>query len=168
MLVRLGLLIPIGFLGASPFADAVGFPPVMRPSEDAFEIFLRILSGVIVGLAALALFVVLRRLAARATDYLGGVSGKPGTAVAISLLVCGTLCVLGVLVFEYLAIRQTGTVATSVAAQPTFGTAEVSVGVRVPFSAHLFAIACFIVGAALLAVGVWSGVDRAAPAAEAE
>lgn len=155
--IYLGLIIPIGFLAADSFANAAGFPTSVGQNKE-MGVFLRIMAGVVVAIAALAILVLLRHAFVRVLDYLGRVTAKPHVAVAIALLVCGTICILGMLVFEYLMVSQSSLLAMSSRAQMGMESAEVSFQVRVPLLTHLIAACAFLSGAALLALGVWSSV----------
>jgi hypothetical protein len=159
----LGLAIPLALLGADSFARAAGFPNVSAGYETS-EVLLRMLAGVSVGLIALTLLVLLRVASLHTCHFLDRVDARPHIAVSITLLVCGTFCVLGMLYFEYRIIGHTASIATSTT-HLNLGAAQVSIGVRVPLFDHLIAVSAFLSGVALLALGVWSSVGGgAAPA----
>jgi hypothetical protein len=95
-LLSLALGLVVGFLGANSFADAAGFPQV----GDG-HVFLRVVCGIVIGLATLAFVQFLMRQVPLVVGVLARSPQRPVTAVSITLLVCGTLCVLGTLALEW-------------------------------------------------------------------
>src|SRR6516225_2761739 len=81
--LSLALALLVGSLGANRFADAAGFPP---KATDTGVIF-RVLSGLVVGLATLAVVQFLIRQGHAVVGLLARSNQRPNTAVSITLLV---------------------------------------------------------------------------------
>ena len=146
------------FLGAGRFADEVGFPQIVNADRDAGAIFLRILSGVIVGVFCLMMGLFLVRQAAGLMALLRQTRGRLSTGVAIALLICGTVCLISSLPVPL----YFGRTAASMGMHLNINGTSMSVGNSPPLLSDLLAILIFIGGAALAGIGVWGGVRPAA------
>jgi hypothetical protein len=154
----MGLVVAIAvvaaLLGAGRFADEVGFPQVVNPGQDAGAIFLRILSGVIVGVFCLMLGLFLVRQAAGLAALLRQIQGRLSTGVAIALLICGTVC----LIASLLVPLYFGRTAASMGMHLDINGTSMSVGNAPPLLSDLLAVLIFLAGVALAGIGVWGGI----------
>lgn len=151
------IAVAAAFLGAGRFADEVGFPPVVEINRDAGAVMLRILSGILVGLFSLILGLFLARQAGVTARSLQRHGGQLTTGVSITLLVCGTACLIASLLVPLYFLRSGGTVEMRVGAN---GAME-SVSNPGPLLADLLAVLVFIAGATLAGIGVWGSLRPA-------
>ena len=164
-LLVLALGAAAGWLGAKPFADAVGVPTI-NDSRDAGYVFLRIGCGIGV---ALIMMVVLAFVLREARAM--GSSGRPlSQTIAITLLICGTVCVLGAMVIPLYATHSGASIEMRVE-QLSGG---IGVQTEPPLVVDVLALAVltFLGGAALIGVGIRGGavepqIGRRVPLANA-
>jgi hypothetical protein len=96
-LALLAVALACGILGANPFADAAGLPvPGDRPGDIA--VFFRVICGFVLFLVVLFGLPALSRAVGGVAGRLAEVRARPPLPVAITLIVCGTICVLGAVV----------------------------------------------------------------------
>lgn len=146
------LAVAVAFLGANAFADAAGFPPIRDAGRDAHLVVLRILCGLVLFLVALVGIAALLRAGGSVIDALARTPDRPGPAVAMAALICGTICILATLVIQGFALRYVSPFAAFVN--------EVGAAGHTPLMLHLATIFTFLAGAALVAIGVWSSLGR--------
>lgn len=109
----------IAFLGAGPFADAVGFPqPDDRTPTPAM---FRILGGVVIFFAATTFLEFLIGLIREVVARLGLSTAKPDRWIALASIICGTICLLAALQGAFAATQSGG---VSVAPAMTFRAAR--------------------------------------------
>jgi hypothetical protein len=172
----LALALAFGVVGANAFADAAGF--TAWDTDHPAGQFLRVLCGFVLFLLSWMLLRFLFQLGTQIVWRLGQVRERPGLPIAITLLACGTLCVLGALLVAWQG--NTGSVNMSPTMtlpdnmpRPPFMPSEVNLVPRVDLSVQstgsltrpLAVCAAFVTGVALLALGVWSSLAPApAPA----
>ena len=146
------LALAVGFLGANAFADAAGFPVPRDANRDSGYVALRVLCGFVVfAVAWVVLSVAFRELHALARG-LAASPTRPALPVAMACLICGTTCVIAALLVQLYGLRH-----PAVAVGPGFGAS-----VRTPLMAHIVTLAAFLLGVALIAVGIWSSMGRTA------
>jgi hypothetical protein len=162
-----------GFLGANPFADTVGLPHVSSGEKhlqdwDVLAIFLRIGCGLIVGLVVLALIPFLTNQGREVAAVLGRTTERPGPAVAVTLLICGTLCLLGslALAWHVASLAQSPSIQVQAPGMPGFpgpvsGSASVNVAAQPPLLTQVLALLTFLAGIALISLGIWSSIKPA-------
>lgn len=159
-LAGVGLVVAVAvaaaFLGAGRFADEVGFPQIIDSNRDTGAIFLRLLSGVIVGVFCLMLGLFLARQAAGLGERLRQTPGRLSTGVAITLLICGTLC----LIASLLVPLYFGRTAAAMGMHVSVNGNTTIIGNAPPLVSDLLAILIFLGGAALAWIGVWGSVRR--------
>jgi hypothetical protein len=166
------LAIAVGLVGANAFADAAGFPQYdMRESVGPF--FARALAGLVLFFLTFTLVKYLFSLGARLVSLFGATGERPTLPVTMTILVCGTLCVLGALGLSLLDARSSANIATPTISlpgapnMPQMGDMRISGSLNVGGSSisalvrPLVTLLTLLVGAALLAVGVWSGLKPA-------
>jgi hypothetical protein len=163
-LLSLAVAAAAGFLGANAFADAAGAPPI-PPNHGEFETFLRFLSGALVGLVTLALVQFLLSQAHAVAGLLGRTPHRPALPVAVVLVVCGTLCFLGALALEWHAVTYTASASATLIQGMHLngipgGAGGISLHVQPPFLTHVAALAVFLAGVALIALGTWASIPR--------
>ena len=150
------LALAAAVLGANAFADAAGFDPG-NFSRRPELVFVRVLCGIVVFIVAVALIGASVRAIAWAVDALARTPARPGLPVTLTLIGCGTACVLAMLVVEALAMRSA---ARAELMGMTDGTLGLDVHTATPLAIHLATLAAFVAGATMLALGVWSSLGR--------
>jgi hypothetical protein len=162
----------VGLLGASAFADAAGI------DEDHREGGLRVLCGFVLGFATIAVLAVAAHLGSLGVAALRQSSHRPSQAMAITLVICGAVCILTAMAFEWYivassqVIRPTtgggpqGSVSVNVpgmtehkATISVSGSGQVHLGTAPSPVSHIVALCGFLAGAVLIGLGVWSSVS---------
>jgi hypothetical protein len=159
------LSIVVGILSANAFADAAGLPqvePDARSDDKVLPVLLRILSGVVVALMTAALLPFLIALGRQVVGVLGQTTTRPGPWVAIALVICGTLCLLGTLVFELVILDSAPRVQSVINARNGLTSGRITLHLRTPLLVQLLALCTFLAGVALIALGIWSSIQPAA------
>ena len=187
-LLTFAVALAAGFLGANPFADAVGLSHVTKPNEEEGLVFLRIFCGLIVGLVVLGLIPFLGNQCRDVAAVLGRTTERPGPAVAVTLVICGTLCLLGslVLAWHVASLAQSASIQVQAPGMPGFsagplsgttgrsqapgmpgfpgpisGAASVNAGTQPPLLTQVLALLTFLAGLALISLGIWSSIKPA-------
>ncbi|HEY7116663.1 MAG TPA: hypothetical protein VH475_08760 [Tepidisphaeraceae bacterium] len=144
------------FLCADPFATAVGFPVAsyQTANHDPMPVLLRILTGLVIfGLVAAAAAPVTR--AARGVmDVLARTQARPTVAVTLTLIICGTACLLGAMGIELYLVRHA-------AGSMSVSGPDVSLSIQTPLFGQILVGLTFLFGVALVAIGIWASLDRA-------
>jgi hypothetical protein len=95
---------------------------------------------------------------------IGGMRGapsKPGQPVAMTLIVCGTACILGAIAVEFYLVRHGQTVlAAWGAGHAMTGSERVVIGVEPPVFGHLMTVLTFVAGGTLAGIGVWASTGK--------
>jgi hypothetical protein len=169
----LALALAIAILGAKAFSDAAGFHETsssMGGYPQPADVLPRIPCGFVLFLLSWTLLRFLFRLGTQIVWRLGQVRERPGLPIAITLLACGTLCVLGALLLVWQG--NTGGVNMSPAVNFPGNVPGVNVNMlpRLDLSMQtsgslirpLAVCAALVIGVALLALGVWSSLAPAA------
>lgn len=152
------IAIAAGFLGASRFADEVGFPPITDFSGPG-PALARVLSGVIVSVFVLVLGIVIKRQGMTLAHSLRSAEGKLSTSIAITLLICGTLCLILSLFLPLYFGRANE--AAAIGMHFSANGAVMSVGSNAPLLVDLLAVLIFLAGAGLALIGVWGSLRPA-------
>jgi hypothetical protein len=152
-----GYLVPavaiaVGILGANSFADAAGFPPIVSGEQEPGHVMLRLVCAIVVGVLSAAVFATLLRLVRVLSIKLSETRGRPSTAVAITLIACGTVCLLGALAIP-LYIHHASAASISL----TMTNASVSLD-QTSILSVLATIVTITAGAALTAIGIWGSL----------
>jgi hypothetical protein len=134
----LALPLAAGFVGAGAFLDASGIEVQERNRG-----MMLVLSGLVVAAVTLALLVMLETSFRAVVRALAGTARRPTTAVVITIMVCGTVCILAAVALQWY--------------RPTI---PAGLG-RGPLLPALTTVTVLLVGVSLLAVGVWSGIPSA-------
>ena len=150
----IAIAVAVGFLEANPFADAVGFSPVTNADRDIGYVMLRIMCGVIVGFVALAFMVFLVREGRAVIAMLGRTQQKPTQAIAMTCIISGAVCLLGALAIPLYLARGTSFHVNNNGNNGAVATLDT------PMLAQFLAVRTFVAGAALIGIGVLSGVGR--------
>jgi hypothetical protein len=156
------LSIVVGILSANAFADAAGLPqvePDARSDDKVVPVLLRILSGVVVALMTAALLPFLISLGRQVVAVLGQTATRPGPWVAIALVICGTLCVLGTLVFELVILDSAPRVQTVISSRNGLSSGHITLHLRTPLLLQFLALCTFLAGVVLIALGIWSSMQ---------
>jgi hypothetical protein len=164
--------IVIAFLGANPFADAVGFPRQDQDNGFPMAATMRIVCGIVVCFASLSFLNFLIRLVRDLVDRLGSSSARPDWRLALTSILCGTICLLAALQGAFAATQSAG---VSVTPAMTFsagpgnpgGSIDMEARNRAPIALTLVSLLTFLAGAGLLAFGVWGSLKPAASQATA-
>ena len=162
----LALALAIAILGAKAFFDAAGFGGLLGTGGPIGPPI--ILCGCVVFLLSWMLLRFLFRLGTQIVCRLGQVRERPGLPIAITLLACGTLCVLGALLVVWYG--NTGGVNMSPAVNWPRNMPGADMLPRLDMSMQtsgsllrpLAVCAALLIGVALLALGVWSSLPPAA------
>ena len=161
------LSVVVAFLGANPFADAVGFP-----REDmhgtSIPIMLRIVCGVVVFFASCSFLGFLIRLVRGLVERLGSAGARPDWRLALASIVCGTVCLLAALQGVFSATQSAG---VSMAPTMTFnagpgmpgGAFNIEARGRSSLALTLVSLLTFLAGSGLLAFGIWGSLKPAEP-----
>ncbi len=166
LIMILGIV--VGMLGANSFADAVGLPdPRFLPSyNNEGPIVGRVVCGFVVMLLAIGSLIFLARIIRHAIADLAQVTAKPRPPMPLTLVGCGTLCLLGALIFEwYLAsyVAPANAAATLVnkmiQGDPGASAATLSIHAQSSPVAQVVAIFTFLAGIAMIAIGIWSSLN---------
>jgi hypothetical protein len=167
----------VGLLGANAFADAAGLTQSDPQHSSPGPMLGRVASGLVLFFLTYSLTRYLFRLGERLVSVLSTVRERPVLPITITLLVCGTLCVLGALGLSLYDGPTSASVSTptvnmaGVPNMPQMGNAmrfsgTVSlVGPSISMLVRpLVTLLTLLLGIALLAVGVWGGLRPPEPA----
>jgi len=160
MFAVFAVAIALAFLGAGPFASAIGFPPIPNASDpEAGPVFGHIAAGVIIFVLVIALAGPLARFIREIIRRIEQTHAKPAQPVVLTLIICGILCVLGAMGMELYLVRYGESVMTA-AGIGGLGQAmeRVSVGVETPILGHVIAILGLVAGVGLASVGFWGSL----------
>lgn len=158
------LAIVVAFLGANPFADAVGFPG--RDYHDTpMPAFLRAVCGAVVFFATYSFLRFLVGHVRAVVRQLGATAAKPDRWLSLAGLICGTLCLLAALFVQVYA--ATHPVGVRVAPTMTFnggmpgGSMNMEAHSEGSLALTLVSVLTFLFGAGLLAFGIWGSLKHA-------
>ena len=158
------LAVVMGMLGANAFMDAAGFDASWHRDGWPF------LCGFVLFFLSFMLLRFLFQLGTQIVCRLGQIRERPGLPITITLLACGTLCVLGSLLLVWHG--DSGSVnmmspGVNVSGNMPGANMSTQFGMSVRTSGSLMRplaeCAALVIGVALLALGVWSSL--APPAA---
>jgi hypothetical protein len=149
--VAAALALAVGFLGANAFADAAGLPVPQDPSRDPGYVFLRVVCGIVVFVVTFVVLSVLFRELRALVHTLARTSLRPGLPIAMTCLICGTACVIAALAVQLYWMRNP---AVGFGPRPYMS-------VQTPLMAHIITLMTFLLGAGLIAVGIWSSMGQA-------
>jgi hypothetical protein len=173
VLFAFGLL--VGLMGANAVADAAGLRA--REQDDTV---LRVLCGFILGLATIAVVIVGGHFGSLLIAGLRQSPRRPNQTMAMTLVICGAVCLLAALVFEWYVVTSSQVISPEIGGGrggtahvklPSLGTGELNATVTVDGSgrvhigkaaspiAHVIALGSFAAGAVLIAIGVWSSMS---------
>jgi hypothetical protein len=159
LILRISLAAIAGLLTADSLASAMGASPAIDVHQDPVPYLFRFLISAIVFALVLTAILPIVRLTRAVVERIAQSPTRPSPAASLSLIFCGTACILAALGVEVYLVRYVViTVRFSSEAQP-------------PLFGHLITIATFLAGAALCGLGAWgSGVPAttAAPASKVE
>jgi hypothetical protein len=174
--IQLALGLIVGLTGANSVADAAGIS-AQKPSED---MWLRILCGFVLGITTIALTIVASHFASLLIAALRQSSRRPSQTMALALLICGVVCLLMAIAFEWYVVASSHVIRPATAGGPggsasiqfpsptggqqtatisVGGSGEIQIGRAVSPIAHVLALCCFGAGAVLIALGVWSSMS---------
>ena len=157
------LALVVAFLGANPFADAVGIP-----REDVHRTSTPIILRFVCGLVVLyATFSVLRFLVGHVRAAVRGLVGseaRPDRGLTLAILICGTLCVLAALYVQIYASAhpnggRVGPTMSFNAGGPG-GSLNMEAHPEGSLALNLLSVLTFLAGAGLLAFGIWGSLKR--------
>jgi hypothetical protein len=130
----------LGFLGANPFAAAVGFDSIGDPRSEFGEVVLHILCGGVVALLAAVATIMLYRGQRDLRRYLSTTAHRPSFAGSVVMMSLGVFCMVVPLLLPYLPFLNT---------------------VSVTLMDIVLSMLLFIAGATLLGIGVWGNLTGA-------
>jgi len=146
--------IALGVLGANTFADAAGFPPIVDADRDAGYVFLRVICGIILAVVTTYLVSASLRAVRVAAAGFSQIHGRPATAVVITLIVTGAFCLLGAIAIPLCVTHNVPSSFTVSAG----GASSMRIGTQLPILSGIEVIVTSVVGAALVAVGIWGSL----------
>ncbi len=166
--LSLALALTIAVVGTNAFADAAGFPEASNSQRGETGMFMRILCAFVLFFLSWMLLRFLFQLGIQTVWHLGQVRERPGLPMAISLLFCGTLCVLGAL----LVVWHSDSGSLSVSPEMNMprnmpGTnmqgnmlpqVDFSMRTTGSLTRPLAVSAALVIGTILLALGIWSSL----------
>jgi hypothetical protein len=157
-LLSLGVALAVALLCFNALSDAAGFTP-LPPNLDRADpgsVFLHVLCGLTGGVLAFA-FMRFAFIQGRAiVRSLHRTVTAPGQAVAFALLGVGSGCIVIAAVTQLLAGRSN----SGLAMQYTVNGATIGVVAQPPLVTEVLVLLTFLVGAALVALGVWCCFQR--------
>jgi hypothetical protein len=158
------LAVVIGMLGANAFMDAAGFDASWHRDGWPF------LCGFVLFFLSFMLLRFLFQLGTQIVSRLGQMHERPGLPITITLLACGTLCVLGSLLLVWHGDSGSLNMSPTMNLPGNLPGANMATqfGMSVRNSGSLMrplaVCAALVIGVALLALGVWSSLVPAAAA----
>jgi hypothetical protein len=160
----LALALAIAIVGASTFAEAAGFRDTAWGRDPVLPLC---------GFVLFFLFCMLLRfvfqLGFQIVSRLGKTPERPGFPITITLLACGTLCVLGALAVVWhgntggLNMSPSMNMPHNMPGAEMVPRLELSMQTTGSLSRPLVVCAALLIGVALLAIGVWSSLAPAPP-----
>jgi hypothetical protein len=173
VLLTVGVL--VGLLGANPVADAAGI------DTDRRDTALRVLCGFALGLATISVAMLVGHFGSLVIAALRQSQRRPDRTMALTLVICGAVCLLMAMAFEWYVVSSTQVIRPAVAGGPggsatiqfpsltgsgdqkatisVGGSGEIQIGRTASFVSHALAISSFAAGAVLIALGVWSSMS---------
>jgi hypothetical protein len=169
-LVVIGVM--VGVLGASSFADAAG----IASDDGGNHTTARVVCGIVLGLATISLTIVAGHFSRLGIAAIRQSSRRPSQNVAITLIVCGAACFLMAMAFEWYVVASSRVIRPAVgesggsatinlpgmeqkATISVTGTGAVRMGTAASPFGHVMALTCFLAGAVLIGLGVWSSIS---------
>ncbi len=160
MFAKLVSSVAVGFLGAYPLASSSGLMGTVRPDQQDPII---ITSGIILGFLTLALIGPTIRLVRQVLEALGRVEDRPRPPVALAMLVLGTICAMSAMQIQLSAAnRPPASVSMNIPGFTT--TAGVAAQPSSSLGLGILTLLTFLLGAALIGLGIWASVKPSAPA----
>jgi hypothetical protein len=148
LFIYLAVSLAVAVLGAERFALAAGMPA--HDQQVA-------LCGFVLGFLTLALLMSVVHFTRQVIVVLTRTSARPGPTVGLTLIVCGTVCILGALALQFYATARPGGGSAIIGVPGAGVTARVAAEASSASLLTLLAtVAVFLAGAALVALGVWS------------
>jgi hypothetical protein len=165
----LALALAIGIVGANALGDAAGFRDASQDWNIPTGTFSRVLCGAVLFLVSWMLLRFLFQVGTQIVGRLGQIQARPGLPITITLLACGTLCVLGALLLVWHG--NTGSLNMSPAVNLPGNMPGADMIPRLDLSMRttgslirpLAVCAALVIGVALLALGVWSSLAPGPP-----
>lgn len=150
----------VAVLGANPMADMIGVDPWGQPYYET-HLAKRVVCGILAGIVSLAAMIVLAYTVRLVVAALSRVACKPPLPIAITLLVCGVLCLLASLWFGWRIAHPSEETVASIAVHANVSSGSASIRLHAPLMSQVIAVGTFLAGAALAAIGVWSSIPLA-------
>jgi hypothetical protein len=164
-ILRISIAAIIALLTADSLASAMGASPVDDFNRNPLPYFLRILMCAIVFALVFSAILPLVRLTRGTVERIARSPVRPSPAAALSLIFCGTACILAALAVEVYLVRYGSTIVSAMGTGDSINSSQhFSVGVQPPLFGHLVTVATFLAGAALCALGAWGSSVRSAAA----
>ena len=161
----LALALATGIVGANAFADAAGFSEASALSEgNPRGILLRVLCGFVLFLLSWTLLRFLFQIGTQIVWRLGEIRERPGLPVTITLLACGTLCVLGALLVAWYGnagsvnMSPTMNVPGNMPGANMVPRLDLSMRTTGSLIRPLAECAALVIGVVLQVLGVWSSL----------
>lgn len=167
--LNLSVALAASFLGAIPLATEAGYyVPDNSGSNRGSEYI--VLAAAILFFLTLSAMIPLTRLGSTFLDSLGRAESRPVPAVALGLILCGTLCVISSVWLAWSARVSSAPEAMARAMQMhANGGNGMSINFSGPagglvtssFAPMILTILAFLLGSSLIGLGVWSSLDPA-------
>jgi hypothetical protein len=160
------LALAAGLLGANSFSTAAGFPSASNnPQNGEYAVTGWIVSGVVLAFLTFTVVKYLFGLGERLVQLFSTVSDRPALPIAITLLVCGTLCVLGAVGLPVADGHSETRILNPAVQFPGREFVQFSGGapsITALLVRPLITILALLIGAALMALGIWASLKPAA------
>jgi len=162
-ILRISIAGIVALLTTDALATAMGVEPPVNFDHNPLPYLFRLLIAAVVFALVLTAMPVLLRLTRDAVERIVQSPARPSPAAALSLIFCGTACILAALAVEVYLVRYGSTIVSAVGTgESTNSSQHFSVGVQPPLFGHLITTATFLAGAALCSLGAWGSSARPA------
>ncbi len=171
MFARFAVSVAVGFLGAYPLASSSGLMGLDWDRNSTGPTMVVVFSGIILFFVTLALIGPTLRLIRQVLDVLARVEERPRPAVAVTMLVLGTLCDISAMLIQLNAEnRPPASVSMNIPGfnggnNPGFNAApSMALQTSGSFGLGILTILTFLLGASLIGLGIWASLKPSATA----
>lgn len=168
--LNLSVAVAAAFLGAIPLASEAGYYVPDQYNNGRGSEYIVLAAGILFFLT-LSAMIPLTRLGSALLDSLGRAETRPVPAVALGLILCGTLCVISSVWLAWSARVSAPEAMARAMQMHANGGNGMSINFSGPagglvtssFAPMILTILAFLLGSSLIGLGVWSSLDPANP-----
>jgi hypothetical protein len=175
MFAKVAVSVAVAFLGAYPLASSSGLLGAAYFQNDSSQNSLIVSSGIILFLLSITLIGPTLRLVRQVLDTLSKVEERPRPTVAMTMIILGTVCAISAMLIQlnYAWSRSPATVSMNipnisglnVANNPGLNRyASMAAQSSGSFGLGIMTVLTFVLGASLIALGIWASLKPSAPA----